>query len=317
MTALTIFITNAAAPISTDNLIVTSSGGGTTNKNTTVGKNTGYGFLDPQSSSTFAAASTIPDPNDTGWLWSNTTLADNNASFSPGTWTSTMTLQTNSGSITADLYTRVYRRASNGTFYPIVVMHSGGQTITSTETHYTVTATTTSASDSFQTGDQLFMDQVIRITTNTTNSNTTVVKTYVSNSSTLGNTNGQVVTPGYNSIISVADDAAMRLRMRSATQLKSAAMRFRLISLSNSLLKSAAMRLRLGNSLNKDAMMRLRMQAAILSQQDAAMRFMTRQATSQSASMRFRLSPYAHLALLPTPQRRTGVFPTATRRQSI
>lgn len=317
MTALTVYITNANAPISTDNLLVTATGGGTTNKNTTVGKNTGYGFLDPQGSPSYVATSTIPDPNDTGWLWNDTTLADNNASFGAGTWTATMTLQTNSSSVTADLYCRVYRRASNGTFYPIVTMHSGGHTINTTETNFTVTGTTSTASDSFQVGDQLFIDQLIDITTNTTNSNTTVVKNYVSNSSTLGHTNGQIVTPGYSSIISVQDDAAMRFRMRSSTQLKNAAMRFRLISLANSLLKNGAMRFRLASSQNKDAAMRFRLLAATLSQNDASMRFKTMQPTSQDAAMRFRLSPYAHTALFPTPQRRNGVFPTATRRQSI
>lgn len=317
MTALTIYITNAAAPISTDNLLVTSSGGGTTNKNTTVGKNTGYGFLDPQGSGSFAASSTIPDPNDTGWLWNDTTLADNNASFSPGTWTSTMTLQTNASSVTADLYTRVYRRASNGTFYPIVTMHSGGQTINTTETHYTVSGTTTSASDSFQTGDQLFMDQLVRITVNTTNSNTTVIKTYVSNSSTLGNTNGQVVTPGYITVTPVSDDSILRFRLRSSNQLYNIPMRLRTIAAASSIIRSFPLRLKASKSQTRDIASRFRLQTASISQNDLAMRFLTRQPTSQDAMLRFKLSPYAHTALFPTPQRRTGQFPTPTRRQSV
>lgn len=319
MTALTTyFTTSSASTVTTDNKLVTTSGGGVTNKNSTLGKATKYGEIFSQgTTNAWYAGSSAPNPDDHGWLWDSTTLADNSASFSAGTWTATINLNLNTSSITADLYVRAYRRASNGTFYPIVTMSLTGQTITSTQTNFTLTGTTSSASATFQTGDLLYMDQIVNVKTNTVNSSTLVIKTNIANSSTQGNTESQVVTPGYITISSSTNDAMMRYRM-SGSAIYDAMMRLRTIPAASSVVRDARMRMRLSGSNKKDALMRLRTQALSFARYDASLRFKAAsQPTSYSATMRFRLSPYAHLALFPTATRRTGVFPTATRRQTV
>src|SRR5713101_9812635 len=117
-------MTNTVSTLATaDTLIATATGAGLTNKNTQLGKLTGYGELHSQGTiSTWPASNSLPTPSNHGWIWDDSTLADGSASFSPGTWTTTIRLNLNANSVTADIHVRVYRRASNGIYNTIVLM---------------------------------------------------------------------------------------------------------------------------------------------------------------------------------------------------
>ncbi len=319
MAAFTGFLTNtAAATVTTSNTIVTTSGAGNTNKNTLVGKATGYGEMYSQSTTAaWAASGSILAPDGNGWLWDDTTLADGNASFSPGTWTVTVRLNMNASSIVANIHVRVYRRSSSGTYNTIVLMVLNTQTITTTLTNFTLTNTTSSASATFQTGDQLYVDVQLQVTTNTTNSNTTTAKINIANSSTLGSTDAQIVSPGYVTITSAQKDASTRFKLSSPTKFKNASLRLRLSSAASSVLKDAQMRLKLIGRAQKDAVFRLRTQASGAISLNAPFRLRTKKSLQLDAAIRFRLSIYAHSALFPAATRRTGRFTPAIRRQTV
>lgn len=303
MTALTIFATNSAtSTLTTANKIVTSIGGGNTNVNTQVGKATGYSELPAQGTTTaWSAAGSLITPDGRGWLWDDSTLGNGSASFVPGTWTATVKMLLNANNITANIYVNVYRRTSSGVYYPIVLMSLTGANITTTRTAFTLTGTTTTASTPFQPGDMLYYDNQLDITGNGTNSNTTICQNIISNSSTLGCNDNQIVTPGYTTITNVQKDAATRLRLSSPTQMHDALLLFRLARPINSVLKDAQMRFLTNKSRLKDAVMLMR----------------TRKSQQKDATIRFRTSTFTHLALFPPAVRRTGQFPNATRRQSV
>lgn len=289
MTALTLYLTTSTATtVSTADLLVTTTGGGLTNKNTTIGTNTGYVEIHSQGAGSPTFGASLPNPSGNGWLWDDTTLADNAAILPAGSWTSNISLRLSAGTIVADIYLRVYVRASNGVYGNKSTLTLMGQTIGSTSfTNYSPAHTTSSNSSSFQSGDQLYADLILNITSNSTGSSTAVLKINNANSSTLGNTSAQIVTPGYSIITNASDDAAMRFKL-SANQSKNAAMRFRLQTPSAS------------SQIYKDGQMRLRALA-------------TRQ---KDAAMRFKLAAIQHVALFPPATRRTGQFPPAVRRQS-
>ena len=319
MPSLTTYLTNTSDTlVTTANTMVTTSGAGNTNKNTQVGKATGYGELYSHgTTAAWPASGSIIAPDGNGWLWDDTTLADNNASFSPGTWTATVRLNLNANSITANIHVRVYRRSSTGVYNTIVLMVLNSQTITSTLTNYTLTNTTTSTSAQFQPGDLLYADVQLQITTNTTNSTTTVCKINIANSSTLGSTDAQIVSPGYTTITPVQLDASTRFKLSSQKIFKNAPLRLRLSSAANFVLKDAQMRLNLIGRAQKDAVFRLRTQASGGIKLNAPFRLRAKKATQLDAAMRFRLSIYAHSALFPSAVRRTGRFTPAIRRQTV
>ena len=319
MTALTAYLTTAASTtLTTANTIVTTSGAGNTNKNTQVGKGTGYGELYSQgTTAAWPGSGSIISADGNGWLWDDTTLADGSASFSAGTWTATVRLNLNANSIVANIHVRVYRRSSSGVYNTIVLLVSNTQTITSTLTDFTLSNTTTAASATFQPGDKLYVDVQLQITTNVTNSNTTVCKINIANSSTLGSTDAQIASPGYTTVTSAQKDAQTRFRLSSPTQLHFASMRFRLVSAASSILKDASIRFLLIGQRQKNASMRFRLLSSTGIMLFAQMRFKTKKSTQKDAAIRFRFSIYSHSALFPNATRRTGRLPNAIRRQTV
>jgi len=85
-----------------------------------------------------------------------------------GSYTPSLKLRTNSGSITADLHFRVYKRSSAGVYTPIVDAIDSAQTITSSYTTYSMPAANSSSSVSFSTGDKIYADLLVNINANST-----------------------------------------------------------------------------------------------------------------------------------------------------
>lgn len=322
MTALTLYYTNGTSGVlSHANKLVTVTGGGLTNYNSTIGKAVspnGWGELYSQGTSNpWAAASGMLSPDGGGWLWVDTTLADGSASFNPGTWTISIPIKTNTGSITANIHTNIYIYSSSGVYTPILKMSLSGQSITSTFVTFVISSITTTASPTFQTGDQLYADIQLNVTANTVNSTTLLGKINIANSATLGNTSAQIVSPGYTTITQAQKDAVTRFRFSSPTQLHFVPMRLRLASGAASVLKDASMLFSLIGKKKKDAVMRLRTQHFTSVMLFAQMRLYTAKAKQKDAAIRFRFSIYSHSALFPNATRRTGKFPSATRRQTV
>lgn len=306
MTALTLFYTNGTSGVlSHANKLVTLTGAGLTNYNSTIGKAVspnGWGELYSQGTSNpWAASSGMLSPDGGGWLWVDTTLADGSASFNPGTWTISIPIKTNTGSITANIHTNIYIYSTNGVYTPILKMSLSGQSITSTFATFVISSTTTTASATFGTGDQLYADIQLNVTANTVNSTTLLGKINIANSTTLGNTSAQIVTPGYTAITQAQKDAVTRFRFSSPTQMHDALILFRLKNPVIGVLKDASMRFLTNKSRRKDAVLRLR----------------TNNNQQKDSAIRFKLSPFAHIAEFPQAVRRTGQFPNATRRQSV
>lgn len=202
-TALTAYLTETADTTLTtaDTLLENAStGAGLSNKNSNLtSSTTGWVEIYSQGNGTAqTGAGSEPAPSGHGWIDPNTTLQTNH--FIAGTWSFTLLLNNSgtSGTFTADVHFRAYQRSSTGTYTLIGEAVLSGQSIVvdSTNTSYTTVnaSVSASASNTFQTGDRLYIDCLLNITTNTTSGN---IRMKASNSSTVGSTSAQVVTPGY------------------------------------------------------------------------------------------------------------------------
>lgn len=107
-----------------------------------------------------------PSPSGYGFLWDVTTMEGE--ALQLGSYTPSLKLRTNSGSITADLHFRVYKRSSAGVYTPIVDAIDSAQTITSSYTTYSMPAANSSSSVSFSTGDKIYADLLVNINANST-----------------------------------------------------------------------------------------------------------------------------------------------------
>lgn len=251
MTVLTLYHTVApATTLTSADIFVTSTGSLLTNRNTTIGTSTGYGEVQSQGTSTaWPSLTSLPSPTGNGWLWDDTTLASGGAVFSAGTWTLKANLRTSVGSIIANIHSKVWRRASNNVYNLIADLSLNTQTITSTFAQYTLTNTTTSPSTAFGTGDLLYNDIWLSVTSNSTGNSTALVEINNGNSNSTGNAGAELVTPGFSSITSVFHDAVLRFGLQSANTHHDAAIRFGLRSSSGSGSDqhNAAMRFRLSS----------------------------------------------------------------------
>lgn len=200
-TALTVYLTETASTtVSTaDTLLENASTGATlSNKNTNLTSGT-TGWIEIWSQGDASAqtgAGSEPSPSGHGWCDDNTTLVGN--SFVSGTWTFTLGFEcTTTGTFTTDVHFRAYQRSSGGTYTLICEATQTSQTLVSTS--YTVLNTSVSASSSntFASGDKLYIDVLFNIATNSTTGN---MRMQASSSSTVGSVSAQVVTPGYSSV---------------------------------------------------------------------------------------------------------------------
>lgn len=196
VTALTVYPTNVATTtLSTAAGMVIVTGGAEGGNPNTIGTSTGYGeclILSGQSS--WPALGSIGSPSGKGLLWDVTTLEGQQ--IVAGNWTPTMRFKVSVGSIVATILVRAYKY-NGGTYTQIGSnMSLAAQTITTTATGFAFSATSQPVMN-FGTGDKLYADVWLNITTNSTGSGTATVSIFTTTSATLGNAFQQIVTPGY------------------------------------------------------------------------------------------------------------------------
>lgn len=205
-TALTVYLNTAAsATLSSANQLTTSTANGTTTttRTTKVGASvSGYGECFAQTTSTaWAAAGSIGSPSGHGWFLDDTTL--DGQTIITGTWTPKVRHTLTAGTMTVDIYLRAYRYRS-GVYTLIGTWSKTGVGFSTTLTSSNLVAAS-EAAISFATGDKLYVDMWLNITTpNGSNGDVLVTECSVAGG---GNANVELVTPGYQPTASGARSA--------------------------------------------------------------------------------------------------------------
>ncbi|MDE2312266.1 MAG: DUF2341 domain-containing protein [Patescibacteria group bacterium] len=194
-TALTAYQTNTSATTLSNASQLSSSAPASEVSTITVkvGKSTGWDTLPSKgTTNNWAAGASEPSQLGTGFLWDVTTLEGQQ--IVAGNWTPKVKLKVSAGSVVADIHVRasVYH-SSNGTYTTIIDAVSTGKTINTTATVYTLPATAGALTD-FTTGDKIYQDVILNITSNSTGSSTAKFTIYEN-----GGANESLATPGYQS----------------------------------------------------------------------------------------------------------------------
>lgn len=202
MTALSIAANSTASTtLSTANTLANTLATSTQAHPTTlVSTATGWGEVYAQgNASAWAAAGSQPAPSGHGWLWDVTTLEGQQ--ISAGNWTPTLKLRISSGTLVATIVARAYVYHSGGTYTQIGIVTYVAQTLGTSTGTLTGTATAFLATP-FATGDKLYIDVVMNVTTPAAAAVT--VSAFQSNVANQGDaTTIGWVTPGYlNAIVS-------------------------------------------------------------------------------------------------------------------
>ncbi len=186
----------ASGTVATCNTLVTSTGAGAILKTTLIGTSTGYGEIWSQGNAgAWPAAGSLGGVGPHGWL-SGTELEGN--TLVGGNFTPTYVLRVSLGSITADLYERVYLRTSGGVFTQIGSnMVKSGVTITTIASTFAWPATS-QPNQAFGVGDKLYRQFDMHILTNSTGSGVATLSVSMANSASLGVASQvQLITQGY------------------------------------------------------------------------------------------------------------------------
>lgn len=204
MTSLTLYgLSSAASTIATAAQMTASSGGSsTTTRNTLIGQSTGFGEIAAEgTASAWQGLYSLLAPSGMGFLFDVTILEQQQ--INAGNWTPSIELNTSVGSVTADIYARVYLYY-NGIFWPASSSLGpnyavlAGQSITTTPTTYALPAMAL-PNLYLLAGYKLYCDVWLNITSNASGSNSAAIALTVSSSSQ-GVPSCQIVTPGYQAL---------------------------------------------------------------------------------------------------------------------
>jgi hypothetical protein len=189
-TALTAYLSSSAATtITTANQILTTAPASETSKTTKIGKTTGYCELYAQGNSGgCTGVSSPPAPSGHGFILDATTLEGQQ--ILSGNWTGAMKLAVSKSGVTVTAYMRVFKY-SGGTYTQIATSTSNSIALGTTATALTFSAGS-GALTNFNTGDKLYIDFVVNITSNTANSTTETISLYEN-----GGAAEEMTTPGY------------------------------------------------------------------------------------------------------------------------
>jgi hypothetical protein len=199
--ALTVYAANAASgTLSTADIIyITSGTPATTQTFTLIDNSTGYVELYPQGNpSVNGVVGSLPSsPSGHGFLWDVTTLEGN--SLASGNYSGNIRLSSQQAqTFTADIYRRVWKRSSGGTYTAIVTLLLTAQSFTGTNTTYALPSTSASGM-AFATGDKLYIEDLLHITVNGGGTGQQVRYNRLSTDTVAltGDATTQTVTPGY------------------------------------------------------------------------------------------------------------------------
>ncbi|MFH1246678.1 MAG: hypothetical protein V1489_02815 [Candidatus Liptonbacteria bacterium] len=189
-TALTAYLSSTNSTTLSTALMATSTAPSVeVSTSTLVGKKTKWGEVISKGIGTaWGQSNLILDPSGKGFILDTTTLEGKQ--IIAGTWTPKVKMSVSAGSIVASVAMRAYVRSSSGV-YTQIMLASSTQTITTTPTTFTL-STSTSAATNFSTGDKLYIDLPMYITTNTNNDLTLTLNLYEN-----GGANESLATPGY------------------------------------------------------------------------------------------------------------------------
>jgi len=196
-TSLTVYLTTqASATLSSANQLSTSTTAGTstTTRTTKVGSGvSGYGECVAQgTSSAWAAAGSIgTTPTGKGWFLDSNILDSQN--LLGGNYTPKVRHTLTAGTMTVDIYLRAWRYRS-GTYTLIGTWSKTGVNLSTSLTSTNLTVAS-AAQISFAVGDRLYLEMWLNITTpNGSAGDLLVTECSVAGG---GNTNVELVTPGY------------------------------------------------------------------------------------------------------------------------
>lgn len=196
-TALNLYgLTAASSTLATAATMSNATGGTGSIINTTLlGTATGWGEIFPLSNaSAWPALGSAPAPSGHGLLWDVTTLEGQQ--IIAGNWTPTMRLKVTTAGVTATLVMRAYKRSSGGVYTLIGSMSLAAQALTSAATNYSFSAASLAAM-SFATGDKLYTDQLLNVTTNTSGDSSNNIHTGLSSAGTGLASFSELDTPGF------------------------------------------------------------------------------------------------------------------------
>lgn len=251
---------------SATNLLANTSGATSAGHDTRCGTSTGYSEIYPQgTTNAWQSLGSLPAPTGNGLLLDATTLEAQ--TIQSGNWSAAIRLRINGGTggATADLYCRIYKRSSGGTYTALGTLSLSGQSIANGSSANYTFPNTNLASLGFITGDKLYIDFWANITANSSGSTTAGLRSDISTSTTAGSTNYQIVTPGYVAATTRTLDLAQRVRLLD-TNIQDIALR--LIVLPNGI-RNLATRLRLFATPLLDLTTRLSVKPQVVSTADA------------------------------------------------
>lgn len=201
LTPLTLNGCQTAASLTTANQLVANQSGTTTGGNSTkIGMAAGtncWGEIYAQgSTASWPAGGAIGSPSGHGWLYDVTTLEGQ--TIPAGSWQWVEKVRVTNVNITADIVVRAYKYNSTSHAYTLIgAITLGAQTIGATVAPFTSAMTSLSAV-SFATGDKLYIDMWLNITTNNTGTEGATFNVLQCSNATSGFVGiAQMLTPGY------------------------------------------------------------------------------------------------------------------------
>src|SRR6266704_171666 len=204
VTALKVYgLTAASTTLPSAATFASATGGVTSSALTKIGTSTGWGELfGLGSAATWPALGAIGSPSGNGLLWDVTTLEAQE--IVAGTWGPVWSFKTSVGTVTADVWVRVYRRSSASVYTLIGAFNTTGSSITTSLGAITFTTASLGATF-FTTGDKLYADCWMNITTNSTGSAAATMAISLSSAASAGQIQkAEIDTPGYQPFVSLA-----------------------------------------------------------------------------------------------------------------
>jgi hypothetical protein len=186
---LSLYGTNSpASTVPTAGLLVDTTGAsGNSQATTKVGTSTGYFQMYAQGTGTLASpGGSIGAADGNGWLFDSLVLEQQ--TLSAGVFTPIIRAKISVGSATADMYVRVYKRLSGGSYSTIGTLSLLGQSLGSTLATYAFGGGSL-GSTNFGTGEKLYYAIWFNITANSSGSGTATIAITTSNSASLGKAN--------------------------------------------------------------------------------------------------------------------------------
>lgn len=184
-TGLTVYLGSTASTTLTTAENLTTGASTESDAASSVGTASGWGELWSQGNTgAWTAGASKPAPSGHGWLYDTTVLEGQTIQAS--TWTTNITLLC-AAIVTADVHVRSYIRSSGGV-YTLIAEANTSINITLVATATSITSPAASAT-AFGTGDKLYVDVVMNITSAGATTTNTV---------SIGRNVSYYTTPGYN-----------------------------------------------------------------------------------------------------------------------